>query len=136
SHKTLSYMQNILLLQNSPGYDEVLFINAEGKITEGAKSNIIGIKNNILYFVGQDENYLHGIMQKNILKDHIKIGFKNALSVCVGFSPESLTSFDEIIISNSLIVARSISAFRHGEHDMKISAAGHSENIRDFYLSK
>jgi branched-subunit amino acid aminotransferase/4-amino-4-deoxychorismate lyase len=134
-HKTLSYMQNIILLQNNPDYDEVLFINAEGKIIEGAKSNIIGIKDNALYFVDNEENYLQGIMQKNIVKDHKKLGFDEAIPVSGGFKIEDLASYDEIIMSNSLVLARSISAVRNGEHDIKITAAGQSEKIRDFYIT-
>lgn len=135
-HKTLSYMQNIVALKDQNKFDEVLFTNIRGNIIEGAKSNIMAVRNSTLYFVDKDENYLQGIMQKNILKDHAKLGFKDALPVSGGFSPGSLNSFDEIIMSNSLVVANSIILIHQDHEIIKIRVSDYSENIRKFYLTK
>ena len=134
-HKTLSYMQNIILLQNSTGYDEVLLTNSKGNIIEGTKSNIIAIKDNTLYYVDNVENYLPGIMQKNILKDHKKLGFTDVVPVKNGFTIDFTTSLDELIMTNSLLTARNISGIRYKDQVIKLPVSGSSEKIRNFYIS-
>ena len=134
-HKTLSYMQNIIVQDKLKEFDEVLFTNIKGNITEGTRSNIIGIRKNILYFTDTKENYLQGIMQKNILKDHLELGFCDAIPVMNGFGIESLELFEELIMTNSLAVARNIYSIRHGKNNIKISGLEYSHKIRDYYLN-
>lgn len=135
-HKTTSYMQNIILLEKNKGYDEVLFTNIEEKITEGTRSNIIGVKDNALYFVDTDESYLYGIMQKNILNDYKKLGFKSAVPVKNGFPIDFIKSLDELIMTNSLAVARNISSVTLNNDVITVPAGSTSEKIREFYLSE
>ena len=58
-HKTLNYADNIFWKEKKVkklGYDEPIFLNSRGLVTEGATSNIFIIINNEIY----TPNYLQG----------------------------------------------------------------------------
>ncbi|HXK49528.1 MAG TPA: aminotransferase class IV [Clostridiales bacterium] len=131
--KTISYMQNRICSKNSTVNEETLFVNGSGHITEGSRSNLIGVKNNVLYFTGTEEYYLQGIMQKNIIRDHKKIGFIEAIALNGGFSPDNLGSYDEIMITNSLIIAKPVEAVEYGNIKYPFSSRKHTDYILDFY---
>ncbi|MDY0017549.1 MAG: aminotransferase class IV [Candidatus Delongbacteria bacterium] len=132
--KTTSYMQNRLSLKNSALNGETLLINGSGQIIEGSRSNLIGIKNNVLYFTGTKESYLQGIMQNNIIRDHKKIGFGGAVGLEGGFCPDELGSYDEIIITNSLIIAKPAEAVNYGNIKYPFSSRKHTDQILSFYI--
>ncbi len=132
--KTISYMLNRLSSKNSTLNGETLFVNGSGQITEGSRSNLIGVKNNALYFTGTKEYYLQGIMQKNIIRDHKKIGFSDAVGLDGGFSPEDLGSYDEIMITNSLIIAKPAEAVNYGNIKYSFGSRKHTDQILSFYI--
>lgn len=132
--KTTSYMQNRLSLKSNALNGETLFVNGSGQITEGSRSNLIGITNNVLYFSGTKENYLQGIMQKNIIRDHKKIGFSDAVGLEGGFSPEDLGSYDEIMITNCLIIAKPAEKINCGDKTYSFGSRKHTDQILSFYI--
>lgn len=131
--KTTSYMQNRLSLNNSALNGETLFVNGSGQITEGSRSNLIGVKNNVLYLTGTKESYLQGIMQKNIIRDHKKIGFSDAVGLEGGFSPEDFCSYDEIMVTNSLIIAKPVETVDFGNRKYPFGSRKHTDQILYFY---
>lgn len=132
--KTISYMQNRLSSKNSALNGETLFVNGSGQITEGSRSNLIGVKNNVLYFTGTKENYLQGIMQKNIIRDHKDIGFSDSVELEGGFSPEDLGSYDEIMITNSLIIAKPADKVNCGNKTHLFGSRKYTDQILSFYI--
>ncbi|MBN2857896.1 MAG: aminotransferase class IV [Candidatus Delongbacteria bacterium] len=132
--KTTSYMQNRICSKNSTLNEETLFVNGSGQITEGSRSNLIGVKDNVLFYTGIKEYYLQGIMQKNIIGDHKKIGFDGAAELEGGFSPEDLGSFDEIMITNSLIIAKTVETVNFGNRKHCFCSGKHTDRILNFYI--
>lgn len=132
-HKSVSYMQNFLLSDDKPG-SETLFLNSKRNIIEGTKSNILCLKEGILYFVDQQENYLSGIMQKNILSDYKNFGVDAVSFVQYGFSIDLLKQCSEVILTNSLMPAVSISQIRYKNVELSFSGIDLSNKIRNYYL--
>jgi branched-subunit amino acid aminotransferase/4-amino-4-deoxychorismate lyase len=126
-------MQNLLLTESSPD-SEILFLNSKGNIIEGTRSNILCIKDNILYYVDLSENYLHGIMQSRIVSDHKEFGISDAQAVKGGFQYDFIKECSEVLIVNSLMIARSCSSVSSGGNSTKFNTAGISVKIRNYYL--
>ena len=133
-HKTMSYMENIHLNQINKEYDEVLFVNSEKNVIEGTKTNIIAVKDRSLHFVGGNNDYLFGIMQQNLIKDHRLFGFKKIKALDEGFSKEFLQSCDEVILTNSLKIASNIKSITFGDDIIKFKSFKISGVIKDHYL--
>lgn len=101
-HKTSNYGENILALRDAKarGYDEVIFKNFSGNISEGSLSNVFLVRDNIVYTSTIESGILAGVMRAlviDILKDMgIKIIEKN-------ISYDELAAADEIFLSNSLM---------------------------------
>ena len=134
SYKTISYMQNILIKKAYPDFDEVLLINTKGNVIEGTYTNIIAVKDNIVYYVSGDQNCLPGIMQSKIISDHKKLGFSGAEEVKEGFSRDFLSSARELILTNSLMIARNIDIIDFGNRNLHKSYNRTAGGIREFYL--
>lgn len=96
-HKTLNYGDNILEKRKSLslGYDETIFLNLKGEITEGATSNIFFIKGNKIYTPKLSCGMLNGIIRQYILKNYEVFEEKIKL--------EDLENFEEAFITNSLL---------------------------------
>ncbi|MCK4979362.1 MAG: aminotransferase class IV, partial [Candidatus Delongbacteria bacterium] len=133
-HKSLSYMQNHHLLLRSEGHDEILFINKDQNVIEGSYTNVIAIKDNILHFVGGNNDCLFGIMQQNIFKDHRLFGFKKIEALDEGFSKEFLQSCDEVILTNSLKIASNVRSILFIDDKIEYDSCKISTLIRDHYL--
>jgi branched-subunit amino acid aminotransferase/4-amino-4-deoxychorismate lyase len=133
-YKTASYMRNYLSIAGRDKSEEILFVNSGIEITEGARTNIMCVKDASRYFTRTGENYLQGIMQKNIIKDHKKFGLKNIIELDGGFSFDFIKRSDEMILTGSLIVSKNISVMNFGKDTHKFYSFKLSEIINSFYL--
>ena len=95
-HKTLNYAENIYEKRKSKeyGYDEPLFLNTKGLITEGATSNIFFIKGDNLVSPNLESGLLNGIVREWIIKNYkvkeIELFY------------DDIKFFDEAFLTNSL----------------------------------
>lgn len=131
--KTNSYMENFLNIESAPE-SEILFLNSKGNITEGARSNILCVRDNVLFYTDLSENYLRGIMQSHIISGHKEFGFSYAQAFKGGFGYEFIKECSDVFITNSLMIARSCSSVKFGDNTINYNISEISENIRKFYL--
>ena len=69
--KSLSYLDQLTLFTYAQerGYDEVLTVNQEGYVLEGAFSNVFFEEDNTLYFMDRSLPYYEGLTQERIIKE-------------------------------------------------------------------
>ena len=102
-HKTINYLENIMGQQHARmnNWDEALFLNSEGFIAEGTKSNIfLVVGNNKLITPDVESGILPGITRAKIIEIATKEGFtvmEKKVSI------EELASAEECFICNSLM---------------------------------
>lgn len=96
-HKTTQYYENLLEKKKAKekGYDEVLFWNERGELTEGAVSNLFFMKGDQLYTPPISCGLLPGIMREKIIETY-------SVEETV-ILPEDLVKFDACFITNSLM---------------------------------
>ena len=83
------------------GYDEVLFLNENGLVTEGSISNIFLVKGNIIYTPKAESGLLPGVV-RNFIIDEFNVIEKEIVL-------DDLFNADEIFITNSLLGVMKIS---------------------------
>lgn len=117
--------------------DEVAFTGFNSNVLEASSSNILVVKNKILFYVDIHENYLAGVMQKNIVRECTACGFKDAVPVKDGFALDQLKDADEILLSNSLIIAQRVGVLHAGKKEQIYEYIDHgwAERIRRYFLS-
>ncbi|WP_066677592.1 aminotransferase class IV [Clostridium septicum] len=95
--KSISYMDNLLENKKAKkeGYNEVIFLNEKGYLTEGSTSNIFLVKDNKLYTPKIESGLLNGIIREYILK--------NTNCEEVKLTLNDLINSDEVFITNSLL---------------------------------
>lgn len=110
-HKTLNYAENWLERQKAVenSYQEVLFLNESGFLTEGSVSNLFFIAGGQVYTPGLENGLLGGIMRQRLIE-----AFRaNGQTVAEGNYPlEMLLSADQVLLTNALM---GISAVRRIE---------------------
>ena len=101
--KSINYLENILEREEAikSGYDEVIFFNENGYLSEGSMSNIFIIKNNKIFTPDINQGLLPGIIRNFIVKRYNVIEKKITL--------EELFNADEIFITNSILGIMKIS---------------------------
>lgn len=106
--KSFNYLENILARREalSKGYDEVLFLNEKGDITEGGAGNIFWYKTGILYTPSVECGILPGTTREILLdiKDRLGLEIEEG-----GFSLEELLSSEFAFFTNSLTASVAIS---------------------------
>lgn len=95
--KSLNYGDNIFEKRKAQerGYDEPIFLNTKGEITEGATSNIFFVKENLICTPRLKCGLLNGIVREYIIKTY------DAVETII--YPDMVKKFDEIFITNSLL---------------------------------
>lgn len=95
-HKTLNYAENIYEKRKSIrfGYDEPLFLNTKGLITEGATSNVFFVENEKIITPKLEDGLLNGIVRKWLIEKYKVVEAE--------ISYNDLKFFDEIFLTNSL----------------------------------
>lgn len=96
-NKTLNYGDNILEKRNSKicGYDEPIFLNSKGQITEGATTNIFFVKDKKIFTPKLSCGLLNGILRQYIISNYTVVETEIYL--------EDLKNFDEAFVTNSLL---------------------------------
>jgi branched-subunit amino acid aminotransferase/4-amino-4-deoxychorismate lyase len=116
--------------------DEVLFPAANGNILEGSYTNCLVVKGKSLFSVDSSNNYLPGIMQKNVIAHYRALGFQKTMAKKGGFSFAFLSGADEIMLTNSLVIARSVGTLCAGGKKLPYTPGGKrwAEKIRNYFL--
>ncbi|MCJ7691325.1 MAG: aminotransferase class IV, partial [Clostridiaceae bacterium] len=100
--KSFNYVENIIEKDKiiKKGYDEALFLNTEGYISEGAVSNIFFVRQGIIYTPKIKCGLLPGIIREFVIKNSLSIGFKIEEGE---FTLEKLMGAEGIFITNSIM---------------------------------
>ncbi|MEW6662221.1 MAG: aminotransferase class IV [Bacillota bacterium] len=101
-HKTLNYMENLLALEEArrAGAREVLFLNTNLHLTEGAVSNLFFVQGRILHTPAVTCGLLAGIARQTV----IDLASARGYPVMLGeYVLENLLAADEAFLTNSLM---------------------------------
>ncbi|MDD5021325.1 MAG: aminotransferase class IV [Endomicrobiaceae bacterium] len=101
-HKTLNYLENILekTIALKEGYEDALFLNSKGNITETTCANVFFINKNKIYTPSLDSGILPGIVRKKIFQ----IAKQKKISLKEGcFSQEDVMNSEIVFLTNSLM---------------------------------
>lgn len=101
--KSINYLDNILERESAlkEGYDEVLFLNEKGYISEGSTSNIFIVNNKKIYTPSIESGLLPGIVREFVVSHYDVV--EKAITL------EELMEAEEIFITNSLLGIMGIS---------------------------
>lgn len=121
--KSLNYLENILEHEDciQEGYNEVVFFNTSGKLSEGSVSNVFFIKDKKIYTPSTDCGLLNGTIRKFIINNYDIIEGE--------FIEEELMNSDEIFLTNSIMGIMKVSRI----HNKPIKSSCITENIRKQY---
>lgn len=116
--KSLNYLDNVLEHEKAlkAGFDEVLFLNADGYLAEGSLSNIFFTKADKIYTPSIECGLLDGIIREFVLERFDVIEGR--------FSEDDLLSADSAFITNSVVGVMKLSSVNE-------KAFGESAIIRD-----
>ena len=95
--KSLNYLENIIEREEAlkNGYDEVIFLNEKGFVTEGSISNIFIVKDKKIHTAKVESGLLPGVVRKFVI-DKFEVIEKEIVI-------EDLFNADELFITNSLL---------------------------------
>lgn len=99
--KSLNYLENILARRNARGlgFDEAIFLNENGEITEGSANNIFWLEDGILFTPSLECGLLSGIIRGVVIDIARELG----IGIEEGrFSLDNLTSSEGVFFTNSL----------------------------------
>ncbi len=100
-HKTLNFLENIIAKREAEekGYQEAIFLNNEGYLTEGSVTNIFLVKKGDLFTPSVDCGLLPGITRQVVFEicSHLGILCKERK-----IKPEEIWDADEIFLTNSI----------------------------------
>lgn len=100
--KSFNYVENILERDKivNRGYNEALFLNTEGFISEGAVSNIFFIRNGVIFTPKIECGLLPGILRQFVIQNSFTLGLK----VQEGeFTLDELMNAEGVFITNSIM---------------------------------
>ena len=100
--KSFNYVENIIErgIIIDKGYNEALFLNTDGLLSEGAVSNIFFIKNGIIYTPKIKCGLLPGIVREFVIQNSSAMGF----NVEEGeFTYDQLLDAEGVFITNSIM---------------------------------
>lgn len=105
--KSLNCGDNIIEKQISlkKGFDEPVFLNSKGMLTEGATTNIFFVKSDNIYTPSVECGLLPGTVRDYLLE---KYGVREII-----IRPEEIQNYDEIFITNSLMGIMPVARFEN-----------------------
>lgn len=105
--KSINYLENILAREEAlkNGYNEVLFLNENGYLSEGSMSNIFIVKDKKVYTPSIECGLLPGIVRNFLIREYKII--EKELTI------EDAMMADEVFITNSLLGIMGISKFEN-----------------------
>jgi len=102
NHKTFNQLENVVSLRSmeSLGVKECIFLNTEGEVAEGSKSNLFFTKDGVVFTPAKDCGILPGITRRRV----IDIARRQGLEVREGrFGARQLRDCDECFCTNALM---------------------------------
>ena len=122
-HKTTSRMECVMARDKAlkEGYDEALFINEKGNLTEGSISNLFMVASDgILVTPPLAEGLLPGIMRQMVIDSALELGIAVS-QTCV--PTDALTGFSSAFLTNSMFGILPLSGIniRGTEHKLESS---------------
>lgn len=117
--KSTCYIENLIEKENAKkkGFDDVIFLNENGYVTETSCANIFIVKNNEMFTTKLTDGLLDGIMRRKII-ENFKVQEKS-------ITLEELEKADEVIITNSLMGVMSVKNIDDVRYE--------SENFRNIF---
>lgn len=105
--KSTNYIENLIENQKAKenGYNEVIFLNENGFLTEGSTSNIFIVKNGKITTPGVPSGLLDGILRKFVINNFDVIEKEVTLS--------ELLESDEVFITNSIVGIMKVVSFEN-----------------------
>jgi branched-subunit amino acid aminotransferase/4-amino-4-deoxychorismate lyase len=96
--KTQNYLGNLLALREArdAGFDEVVFVDGQGRVLEGATANIFAVRNDVLYTPSLTHGVLSGVIRGRLLNIPDLPARERMLSL------DDLKSADEVFLTNSV----------------------------------
>ncbi len=112
-HKTLNYMETVreLALARPRGFDECVYCNEFGQLTETSVSNLFFVKEGRMHTPALECGLLDGIIRGQLLALADELGI-SAVEGCYGVA--DLLGADEVFLTNSGIGARPVESFEDG----------------------
>jgi branched-chain amino acid aminotransferase len=98
-------------LARSKGFDEAIFLNMEGNISEGPGENICIIKNNVLRTNDKSESILEGITRTTLLGIAQDLGIKTEIAP---ITKEDLFQADEVFFCGTAVEVAPVIRIRDG----------------------
>lgn len=104
-HKTFNYGDNILEKRKAKhaGFDEPVFFNTKGELTEGATSNLFLCKDGKIYTPKVSCGILNGIMRQYIMR---QMPVEEII-----ITREEIEQYDEMFLTNSLLGVMSVKSW-------------------------
>ncbi len=101
SIKSLNYLENVVARREADrsGYNESVFLNERGEITEATSGNIFWAKNNILYTPSIGSGILPGIVRALLIQFIHELGLRTEEG---GYQPEHMVGSSFAFLTNSL----------------------------------
>ena len=132
SHKTLNYLGNIVAKREArkKGFDEVLFLDTDGRVAETSCHNVFWVKGKKLFTPSSECPVLPGITREIVLRSAKQLGYE---PVCGGFPLEELLSSDYAFLTNAVAGIVYVSGV---DGDAMLSAPRNYEVMRESLLSE
>jgi len=133
-HKSLNYMESVLELEkaNSKGFDECVFRNEYGQLTECAVANLFWVKDGVLRTPALECGLLDGIVRGKVLGWARDAG----IEVQEGrFSESDLWGADEAFLTSSGNGPRSVASFLSSQGESKDYSVELLPRLRAAYLT-
>lgn len=99
--KSTAYAMNVIALREAQqqGADEALLLNSNGKLCEGATSNVFTVSGDVVLTPALESGCLPGVARDTVLELCDELGIKS--SVC-DLSLDDLNNADEVFLTSSL----------------------------------
>jgi 4-amino-4-deoxychorismate lyase len=100
--KSLNYLENVMARREAglSGYDESIFLNERGEITESTSGNIFWFNNDVLFTPSLGTGILPGITRAVLIKFMHELGLRVEEG---GYRPEHLVGSSFAFLTNSLV---------------------------------
>jgi 4-amino-4-deoxychorismate lyase len=126
-HKSSSYAENYIEREigKKDGFNEIIFLNVDGYISEGSMSNVFFVKDGVVFTPPVSCGILNGIIRQKV----IAVCEDNDIEVRENFLKlNEFKKWDEIFITNSLLKVMKVNNFNGIRFD--ISSCTLSEKIK------
>lgn len=128
-YKTTNYYENLLEKRKAidNGFNEPIFLNEDGDVTEGATSNIFIVKKGQVYTPKTSCGLLNGRVRQWVLENYDVKEARLKLS--------DLMDAEEVFITNSLIGIMKITRFEDKEYNDTIVINKITEKYREYLMN-